>query len=112
MVDTLVDFNVSLKVSIHKSCKLLTHFVCNNLDQQPLYPPDVGAIVEEPPGVVTQRVVLAQALGQPVHSLLRPPYGDQAVYPGAGTPLGQTPHEQPALGETNSVVTIWREMQN
>ena len=114
MVETLV-FRYSapqtfMSVSIHKSCKLLSQ-ICNDLDQQPLYPPDVGAIVEESPGVVTQRVVLAQTLGQPVHPLLRPPYGDQAVYPGAGTPLGQAPHEQPALGEANSVITIWRKAE-
>ena len=40
-----------------------------DLYEQPLDPGGVCPVVEEPPGVVTQRVVLPQALRQPVHPL-------------------------------------------
>ena len=50
-------------------CKYEDYNESANLYEQPLDPGGVCPVVEEPPGVVTQRVVLPQALRQPVHPL-------------------------------------------
>ena len=76
------------------------------LDEDVLDPANIGAIVEKSPHVVTQPVVLPQALGQAVHSLLGSSDGDQVVNPRLRTSLGQTANEEAALGKSDRVVAI------
>ena len=47
----------------------IMHDESADLYEQPLDPASVCPVVEEPPGVVTQPVVLPQALRQPIHPL-------------------------------------------